>query len=121
MDIEKENKRLKLEAFRYKMLLNGRSLIIHLAKENIPIEDFLSYMDKRMKFKEPYGREAPPLPSMICRDCTGAMSLFEVNISKATKTGDPTDKTVWLCKNKECMNAIYNKETYQEISESGGK
>lgn len=115
MDIEAENKKLKLEAFRYKMLLNARSLIIHLSNEDIPIEDFLSYMDRRMKVKEPYGKEAPPLPSRSCGDCVTPMALFEVNISNGTKTGDPTDKSVWLCPNKECMNAIYNKETVKEI------
>ena len=120
MDIEAENKKLKLEAFRYKMLLNARSLIVHLSNENIPIEDFLAYMDRRMKVREPYGKEAPPLPTRICGDCVSSMTLFEVNISKATMTGDLTDKSVWLCSDKKCMNTIYNKETAQEIIKSGG-
>lgn len=119
MNMEELEKRLKLEAFQYKMLLNARSLIIHLSNEGVPIEDFLSYMEQRMRVKEPKGIRVKQPPSTACPGCDKPMSLLEVNTTPATQTGSPDDKSVWLCSNSKCMNTIYSKQTILEIIAGG--
>lgn len=62
-----------------------------------------------------------PLESLAlsCPQCQKAMILLAVNFNAATQTGDPTDKTVWLC--RSCGEAIFNKESIKEIlSKKGG-
>ena len=110
----------EMAAFQHKMLLNARSVILHLANEDIPIKDFLSYMEQRMKVEDARAikfKQAPPIP---CPECGKLMALLPVNRTPGTQTGDPDDKSVWMCPNKICMNAIYNKQTIEEIIKSGG-
>jgi len=55
-----------------------------------------------------------------CPDCRSPMQLLRVNFSPATQTNDRS-KSVWFCTNKKCMNAIYNKESVEEILRKKGK
>jgi len=55
-----------------------------------------------------------------CPDCQSPMQLLKVNISPATQTND-SSKSVWLCTNKKCMNAIYNNKSVEEILKKKGK
>jgi hypothetical protein len=56
---------------------------------------------------------------MACPECPATMFVYAVNTSRGDKTGDLTDKSVWLCQNPECMHTIYNKETIEELSQRG--
>jgi uncharacterized protein (UPF0212 family) len=49
-----------------------------------------------------------------CPECNRPMVVVPVNISRCTQV-DKRYNSAWMCKNKECMNTIYNKETMQEI------
>lgn len=53
-----------------------------------------------------------------CPECSKQMMLRPVNVSRCTKIGGGYN-SMWLCKNEECMNTIYNKETIQEILMEG--
>jgi DNA-directed RNA polymerase subunit RPC12/RpoP len=53
-----------------------------------------------------------------CPRCNSRMAVVPVNISRCTKV-DNKYNSVWMCKNKECMNTIYNKETIREILMEG--
>jgi predicted RNA-binding Zn-ribbon protein involved in translation (DUF1610 family) len=53
-----------------------------------------------------------------CPECNSRMIVLPVNVSKCTKV-DKKYNSAWMCKNKECMNTIYNKETMQEILMEG--
>lgn len=53
-----------------------------------------------------------------CPKCNESMNIVPVNVSKCTRV-DKKYNSVWTCKNEECMNAIYNKETMQEILTEG--
>ena len=50
-----------------------------------------------------------------CPDCKTHMILVPVNNTPATQTGDPSDKSQWVCNNKDCMSTIFNKQTTDEI------
>ena len=54
-----------------------------------------------------------------CPECNRPMVVVPVNISRCTQV-DKKYNSAWMCKNKECMNTIYNKETMQEILTEGG-
>jgi hypothetical protein len=53
-----------------------------------------------------------------CPDCNKPMVVAPVNVSRCTQV-DKKYNSAWTCKNKECMNTIYNKETMQEILMEG--
>lgn len=55
-----------------------------------------------------------------CPECSGLMLLLPVNDTPGTQTGEPGDKSVWLCQNNRCMETIYNEKTMGEIIKSGG-
>jgi hypothetical protein len=49
-----------------------------------------------------------------CPECNSVMTVVPINISRCTHVNGNYN-SAWMCKNKECMNTIYNKETMQEI------
>lgn len=49
-----------------------------------------------------------------CPECNSKMTVSPVNVSRCTMV-DSIYNSVWTCRNKECMETIYNKETIQEI------
>jgi ribosomal protein L37AE/L43A len=53
-----------------------------------------------------------------CPECNSNMTVAPVNVSRCTRV-DKKYNSAWMCKNKECMNTIYNKETIQEILMEG--
>lgn len=55
-----------------------------------------------------------------CSVCPGLMLLYKVNTGPSDQTGDPKDKSVWMCQNNECGETIYNEQTVEEIIKSGG-
>lgn len=54
-----------------------------------------------------------------CPTCNEQMVVVPVNISRCTKVDDKYN-SAWMCKNKDCMDTIYNEETIQEILIKGG-
>jgi len=58
------------------------------------------------------------LKTRNCPDCNEPMVVVPVNVSRCTQV-DKKYNSAWMCKNKECMNTIYNKETMQEILMEG--
>jgi ribosomal protein S27AE len=54
-----------------------------------------------------------------CPECNRSMMLKPVNVSRCTKV-DGNYNSVWTCRNKECMETIYNEKTIQEILTDGG-
>jgi len=53
-----------------------------------------------------------------CPECNELMSISPVNVSRCTRV-DSKYNSVWTCRNNECMETIYNKETMQEILMEG--
>lgn len=53
-----------------------------------------------------------------CPKCNESMKIVPVNISRCTRV-DSKYNSAWMCKNKECMETIYNKKTMQEILTEG--
>lgn len=53
-----------------------------------------------------------------CPECNSKMTVVPVNVSRCTNV-DKKYNSAWMCKNEECMNTIYNKETMQEILMEG--
>jgi hypothetical protein len=53
-----------------------------------------------------------------CPECNKPMVVVPVNVSRCTRINGDYG-SAWMCKNKECMNTIYNKETMQEILMEG--
>lgn len=54
-------------------------------------------------------------PTYQCPECPALMLLYPVNTEPGNQTGDPKEKSVWMCLNQECGHTIYNKETAEEI------
>ncbi len=86
------------------------------------IKDVYSYVEIKRKAIEKalseMTRDAGP--SQQCPECPAVMFLLLVNDKPETQTGDPTDRSVWLCQNNRCLHTIYNKETITEITKAGG-
>jgi len=83
------------------------------------VEDAVVYIKQKKKIISESMIKAKAV-TYRCPDCQSPMQLFKVNFSPATQTND-NSKSVWLCTNKECMNAIYNKESVEEILKNKGK
>lgn len=64
-------------------------------------------------------RKARAKQTYKCPLCGARMRLLSVNDQLGTQTGDPTDHSVFLCNNKNCMNSIYNKQTIEELKKEG--
>ena len=58
-------------------------------------------------------------PTKDCPECPAIMLALQVNTGPGNQTGDPSEHTVWLCQNKDCMHTIYNKESIDEILRRG--
>lgn len=76
--------------------------------------DFLEYITTINTIEEEiYKRDLKR--SKYCPECNGIMGLLPVNTEPGNQTGDPDDKSVWLCSNQKCQETIFNKETVTEI------
>jgi len=51
-----------------------------------------------------------------CPICGNYMRLLAVNNSPSTMTGDPLDKSVWMCINPLCQETIFNEFTINELA-----
>lgn len=50
-----------------------------------------------------------------CPECSRPMKVYEVNVTPNTQTGDPEDKTVWICSNQKCLETQYSKKPLAEL------
>lgn len=100
-----------------------RTILIHLEQNGKSSKDLIDYINNKVaegkRFQEEM-TERLGKATRECSECSFSMSLYPVNDTPQTQTGDSTDKSVWLCRNKECMNTIYNKETVEELTKKGG-
>jgi len=95
-----------------------KTMLIHLEQHGKSAKDLINHINEMIAvdkaFEEKTTKEFKQATTP-CPSCKSFMRLFAVNINPATQTGDPTDKSVWLCGNEKCMYTIYNKETVEQL------
>ena len=93
-----------------------------LKQRGYEVADVYNYVEAKKKVLKKESAEAAKDDTLIqpCSECPGIMFLLPVNDKPENQTGDPTDKSVWICQNNRCMHTIYNKETIEEIIKAGG-
>ena len=84
-----------------------------LKRSGYTIEDAIKYV--KIKQRKNIKLTKNKNTQKSCTKCNGIMLLYSVNDSANTQTGDPKDKSVWLCQSKNCMHTIYNTQTVEEI------
>lgn len=86
------------------------------------IKDFHKYklLESRRVEKEIENEIIKKRAAIRCPECPGLMLLLPVNDRPETQTGNPKDRSVWMCQNNECGETIYNEQTAEEIIKSGG-
>jgi len=88
------------------------TLLIHLKNNNVSIEEVIQYISDLRKDRK---KARVKKPLIFCPICNKPMELFSVNDKPETQTGDPKDKSVWVCQNSECKETVFNEQTVQEI------
>lgn len=85
-------------------------------------DDFLYYIrETDMLIKAEVARQSEEVKKINrhfrqeCPYCKKTMYVQSVNTGLGDQTGDPTDKSVWICMNSLCRETIYNKKTVNEI------
>lgn len=112
MQLEKFEK--DMEVFSFKQHREAMIYIDHLRLKGWTIEDTREWVkDEQERMRKEIKEATNHLPK--CPECGIAIKLLPVNINPETRTGDPKDKSVWMCRNQECMYTIYNKETIEEV------
>jgi len=110
MDMQKFEK--DMAAFGFGQHQDALTYYHQLEAAGWTIEDAKGWVDSKRKELERSNIRALAA-TLSCPDCNAPMQLLPVNISPATRTNDES-KSVWLCSNKKCMNAIYNKKSVEE-------
>lgn len=91
-----------------------------IEQQGFTIQDIKDYHElKQQEFKE-QEREAiakikEQQPTYQCPECPALMLLYDVNTVPGDQTGDPEEKSMWMCINQECGHTIYNSQTAEEI------
>jgi len=123
MDTKKFKKDMEVFSFaqhqefvQYHELMTSRGWTFEDARE------FVSFIikeraenEKKLKARHKKIQATKAKNQLHCPECNQLMQIRPVNINKQTLTGDPSDKSVWLCQNPKCYNVIYNKQTVNEI------
>jgi len=117
MDTEKFEK--DMAAFSFGQHQDVLTYLTQLENTGWTIEDAKEWVDSKRKELERSNIWALAA-TLSCPDCNAPMQILPVNASPATQTGDDS-KSVWLCTNRKCMNAIYNTESVEEILKETGK
>jgi len=113
MDIEEFE--LAMNAFNFGQHQDALTYIETLKQVGFTLADLYTYVEtKKEILNAATERKHKDNPSRICSDCKAIMLLLPVNVSLETQTGDDS-KSVWLCRNANCMHTIYNKQTLEEI------
>jgi len=106
-----------MAAFSFGQHQDVLTYLTHLKATGWTIEDAKKWVEAKQK-----DLTSTPIRTAVftCPDCQSPMQLLKVNISPATQTND-SSKSVWLCTNKTCMNAIYNTASVEKILKNKGK
>ena len=111
-----ENFEKAMEVFSFSQHQDAVTYLTMLERLGYTIEDAKTWIANKRKSFSKLGTSALVT---LCPDCNNIMRAVAVNIDAKTQTGDPEDNSVWLCQYRKCMNAIYNKETIEELKERG--
>lgn len=108
-----------MNAFVFREHQNFVTYLLTLEQKGLTIADAKNYV--KLKSEEIQKRKnhagEPITRNCICK---ALMLLLPVNTIPANQTGDDS-KSVWICQNRNCLKAIYNKETIEELRSKGGK
>lgn len=105
-----------MTVFSFKQHQDVLTYLIHLKDKGWTLEDAKRWVTYQQEKRDKSGAR---FALLNCPLCQSPMRLLSVNIDKSTQTGDDS-KSVWLCPKKDCLHAIYNKETTEEIVRKGG-
>ena len=108
MDSEKFEKDMAVFSFRQHQ--DTLTYLSHLKTKGWTLRDAKAWVEEQIKNRT---ESISNMPTKVCPECQQQMQLLAVNFSSGTQTGDPKDKSVWLCRN--CGEATYNKEDVQTI------
>lgn len=123
MDIEKFEKDMAVFSPKEHRLVN--TYLTHLFITGWTLEDAKEWVVEHKKKLLAQQREMNKKAkqwdkiALKCSLCQTIMQLLPLNISPGTQTEDDS-KSVWLCPNQNCMHAIYNKESVNDIIRKGG-
>jgi len=100
-----------MEVFSFRQHQDVITYLIHLNAKGWTVEDAQAWVKKEIAKSD----EKPEFSILIkpCPECQTSLQILSVNHSPATQTGDPSDKSVWIC--PKCGESIYNKESMQLI------
>ena len=119
MDIDKFEKDMSVFGFKHHQ--DFLTYFDLLEKKGWSVEDVKKYVEAKKEKLDKDRRqairnqEAYNKKMLKCPKCSTVMFIRPVNIDAKTQTGDPKDKSVWMCPNEECLHTIYNEKTAQEI------
>jgi len=92
------------------------SYYTYITKKGWTIEDVRVWVKDKIKQAEMRTKAAKKqIKTRKCPECSTEMFLRPVNIDAKTQTGDPKDKSVWMCPNEKCLHVIYNEKSVKEI------
>lgn len=110
-----------MQAFSFKSHQEFLSYYKLLLRKGWIIEDAIQWIEAtkrkiaKTRRKARHGQIAYKRKMMNCPKCSTKMFIRPVNIDAKTQTGDPKDKSVWMCPNKRCLHVIYNERDIKEI------
>jgi len=115
--MDKEKFETDMAAFGFNQHQDVLTYLSHLETMGWTIEDAKLWVtEKKAKVIEQKTKVTLQTSLIFnCPECSLRMRLLSVNDTSATQTGDSTDKSMWLCPNRECMHTIYNKQTLEEL------
>jgi len=104
--IDKKKFEKDLAVFSFRQHQDFLTYLIVLEKNGWTIEDAKVWITNSQNA----GEKLKAFPVKQCLVCGGAMQLFPVNTISGDQTGDSQDVSVWLCRNNNCLETIYNKK-----------
>jgi len=115
--MNKEKFEKKMAAFSWKQHQEFLSYHQTLLANDLTFEDAQEWVttvlrEQEEAIKEDYAKKLKF--ARKCPVCQSPMSLFPVNYSNCSQTGDDS-KSVWTCLEQTCLEQIYNKKSIDEI------
>lgn len=110
-----------MQAFSFSQHQGFLSYFTRLTQKGWTIEDAKQWVMATLKKMDKDRRQTKRNQKIFnrkmlkCPKCRSTMFIRPVNIDNKTQTGDPKDKSVWICPNQECLHVIYNERTVKEI------
>lgn len=110
-----------MAVFSFKQHQDFMTYLSHLETNGWTIEDAKKYIEEKKRKLDEDRRQTIrnqriyESKMLKCPKCSTVMFLRPVNTDNKTQTGDPKDKSVWMCPNEKCLHTIYNEKAVQEI------